>query len=428
MTYDAAPRWTPPVTLVAPTIAISTIYLVAFPRALPAALGLLGLFLSARVWLKGDLPKIVQVDRSTALPLLIATFIFWALLTCLWAPEPRASAMKVLLLTIFAGLLPVILHWIKSQPGIALGRAASGLALGMTIAGTILAFEVLTDQYLMRTVYSVFPSFRQQHLRNLVLDGDVVVMAGETIGNRRVYVWCLLLLPAIMWLTRDKATRADKMILAILAISGLVIFVKTRHQSSQLYLLAAAAGFGLQRFAPQWTRVTLAGSLIGLTLLSVPLASLAYRAELASAPWLFPSAQHRIVIWGHTSNLVLAEPWFGVGADGTAALHEAEKKAAGDGVPIHALTSLLGRHAHNIFIQTWFELGLVGAFIGLATGLVAIGRLGVLPNASNSYATAMSIGTMLSLATSYSLWQPWILALFPCIILVFTTIDRARRD
>jgi hypothetical protein len=47
-------------------------------------------------------------------------------------------------------------------------------------------------------------------------------------------------------------------------------------------------------------RLVLVG-LVAATLLVVPLAGVAYKLELNRASWLFPTAQHRVVIWGYTS-------------------------------------------------------------------------------------------------------------------------------
>lgn len=70
------------------------------------------------------------------------------------------------------------------------------------------------------------------------------------------------------------------------------------------------------------------------------------------------------------------------GIRGTRALHLTIPTDAGD--PSHAEYALRGRvarHPHNIYLQTWLELGAIGAVLLLVVGLAAIWQMRYLPPA-----------------------------------------------
>jgi O-antigen ligase len=188
------------------------------------------------------------------------------------------------------------------------------------------------------------------------------------------------------------------------------VLARSTHQSSQLALVIGAVTL----IVATWSRRVAAGTLVAgwlaASMLMVPAAIAAHGLELQRAPWLFNSARHRVVIWNYTAEEVLKRPLIGVGADATGVLHEGriqrgEVRSTTDALPIGT-----ARHAHNAYLQIWYELGLIGALLLAGLGLLlvrlAMGLAGsAAPLALASFATVAGM-----LATSYGLWQPWLLA------------------
>ncbi|MGZ4988631.1 MAG: hypothetical protein ACXWBP_11330, partial [Limisphaerales bacterium] len=68
------------------------------------------------------------------------------------------------------------------------------------------------------------------------------------------------------------------------------------------------------------------------------------------------------------------------------------------------------RHPHNIYLQTWLELGAIGAVLLLIVGLAAIWQMRFLPPALEGSAYALfAVSSMIGLS-GFDLWQSWLLA------------------
>lgn len=156
----------------------------------------------------------------------------------------------------------------------------------------------------------------------------------------------------------------------------------------------------------------------------IPIALLAGRGHLDKVPWLHHSLQHRFIIWNYTAEETLKAPIIGIGAYMTYVLGPERNKTAVR-EPGEQYKKTLSRHAHNVFLQTWYELGAVGAALLMACGLAvlaAVRRLGdrVQPFALATFATAV---TMMS--SSYGMWQTWYLALFALAAVALAISARA---
>lgn len=217
-------------------------------------------------------------------------------------------------------------------------------------------------------------------------------------------------------------TSVETASLIVVVLGGVAVIATTSHQSSQLQLLVSAVAFLVARLSLGWARNLLAIGFAALFLLSVPLAITAQKAGVGEWSALPESAQHRIAIWGHTAQRIADNPWFGIGPDGTAALHVTDTKRFQQTPVPYSQRLEVGRHAHNIFLQSWFELGAIGVALILALVFAAWRGIGRMPDRPQRFAIALAAGLSLSLATSYSLWQPWLLALIGLAVIAFKEV------
>ncbi len=176
-------------------------------------------------------------------------------------------------------------------------------------------------------------------------------------------------------------------------------------------LVAGMAIFALAWVSRPWAARLLGAAWVLACLAVLPIALLAGRGHLDKVPWLHHSLQHRFVIWNYTAEETLKAPVLGIGAYMTYVLGPERNKTAVK-APGEQYKKTLSRHAHNVYLQTWYELGAVGAALLMAFGLdilAAIRRMSehVQPFALATFATA---ATMIS--SSYGMWQTWYLALF----------------
>lgn len=136
-----------------------------------------------------------------------------------------------------------------------------------------------------------------------------------------------------------------------------------------------------------------------------------FALRLDTLPWLFPSAQERIVIWGYTSEQVMKAPLLGVGINSARVLHQKERAHAprAEGSPFKLTT---GVHSHSGYLQTWYEAGAVGAALLLGIGLLILRALTHATSGAQPYLLATFASCALVGALSFSLWQPWFIASF----------------
>jgi O-antigen ligase len=125
------------------------------------------------------------------------------------------------------------------------------------------------------------------------------------------------------------------------------------------------------------------------------------------------------MIWNYTAETALNAPWIGIGANATYVLGPELEKSTPyqpNGSPFRDSLSI---HAHNVYLQTWLELGVVGAMLLTLFGLSVLGVIGRLaPEVQPyGYATFSSIAAMAS--ASYGMWQYWFVALFGLVTIAF---------
>jgi O-antigen ligase len=69
-------------------------------------------------------------------------------------------------------------------------------------------------------------------------------------------------------------------------------------------------------------------------------------------------------------------------------------------------------HPHNIYLQTWYELGLVGAALLAAFGILLLARIARLNSVQRPFVFALFGVAAVQIGFSYNLWQTWFMCLF----------------
>ena len=87
-----------------------------------------------------------------------------------------------------------------------------------------------------------------------------------------------------------------------------------------------------------------------------------------------------------------------------------------------------GRHSHNIFMQTWYELGGIGAAFMLAIGLTVLALLGRLSAAVGPYAQASFVSAVIVGCFSWGMWQTWFMAAYALWAILLTFAIRIARE
>jgi O-antigen ligase len=288
--------------------------------------------------------------------------------------------------------------------------------------------EVFSSQFIRRTMMSMVPAMRPKPA-DILLEGSWVTFAEPFLINRNITAMTTLFWPAALAVSilAPKTRRQHWWLIGLVPIVAGIL--GSRHGTSKIAFVGAAIVFATFQFAPAMTKRIVAWTWVGTIILVVPLAILAYQRQLYLAPWLPHSAQHRIVIWGHTSNQIAKAPIFGVGIDTSRARIE----PTGYDAPLAPGSDFRlpsGMHSHNDYLQTWYETGVVGALLLLAIGLLVQRSLSLASVQAQPYLYATFATSALLGGTSFSLWQPWFMASFGWTagfaMLVWALADRTR--
>jgi O-antigen ligase len=195
------------------------------------------------------------------------------------------------------------------------------------------------------------------------------------------------------------------MAIVIVAVAAPILL--SERMSSQLALISSLIVFPL---ASIWRRALIRALAVVWCLgfvVILPAAFLAYKADLHLADWVPKSARARMIVWEFTAERVLERPLLGIGAASTPALSVPREEAEQPEGFVFPRTT--GRHAHNLFLQSWYELGLIGVVLVAGTGALLMLSISVLPAAAQPFAAAAAAAFFVTVFTSFSMWQGWLI-------------------
>lgn len=380
--------------------------------------------------LTGVLPARNVTWQKTGLNAVVVgglVFGSFAAASSLWSPAPLTSFLEGLS---FIGLM---LYGLASVYGVTRSDPKTLRSMWLGFIGVAAAsvpfhvIELVGNQPLRRALMSWFPSLRPQ-VRQLMLHDGYVTYLSDADLNRVTCVLTLFLGPLLV-AALSIEFKLRSICVAAFAVLVATVFIAGSHQSSQL----AMSGGLLVYAAASWRLVYVRRGLQVATVLAiaacVPLSIWAYdHAQLHKSSWLFSSAKSRIVIWNYTAVQVLNAPVLGIGAGATGVLDN-QREPNEIAVSEHRGRQLrTSPHAHDVYLQTWYELGAVGAVILLIFALSAIQATSHLTEPEARLWLTQTAMILLMAASSYGMWQAWFQAAIvsSCVLLWMACL--LRRD
>ncbi len=354
----------------------------------------------------------------------------WAFISIAWAADQWRGLEKASLLLVFC-----LAVWVSAMALAHLDAArrrrlvqACMVAAGLGLA--YLCFEEVTNRALKQALFTAVPELRPRNPRHILLgpDGHTVTHVVPYVSNRNMAALCLVLWPMLLiaWLGLRRTVRGP--VVAALIIAATLSVALSVHETSKLALALSTVVLVVAWWSPRAAVTLVAAGWIAATLLVVPLSSWAYgSAQLHHAAWLPLSARQRVIIWGHHAEQVKKRPILGVGVASTKPL-DRQRSRTNRAPPDPIYDWRTGPHAHNVFLQTWYELGAVGAALLCAFGLMVIGaiaRYGGLatPICLATYAAAATIAS-----SSWGMWQAWFLGCFAMTFMLASLAAALSRD
>ncbi|MGE0055811.1 MAG: O-antigen ligase family protein [Hyphomicrobium sp.] len=348
----------------------------------------------------------------------VLVFAAFAMTSAFWAADKKHSliASAGLMTWVLVALAGIAL--MRSEPRHNQFHMAEGLWLGFIIGLIYLFIEILSDQSIKIFLYNTFhvpKSWLRPPTSFTWANGKVVSIAPfdltRSIAPIPLLVWTVLLCLRVT-APRNKPGLWGWLIYAL----TFVVIMVSESETSKVAIVAASAVFALSRWNTTAAAWLLRIGWVAACLAVVPVALSLYRANLHNAPWLQMSAQHRIIIWNNTAEYALKAPLIGVGAGMMYQMDVDGELSAGH----RERMSASAPHAHNVFLQTWFELGAIGAALLTFFGLGIIEAIQRVSRKDQPYGHALLASAMCVAASSYGMWQAWFLAMFAMSAICFT--------
>jgi O-antigen ligase len=385
---------------------VGVILYLALPLLAPAVLLLsIGAPLAWRLMKGSGLP-----DLRRPSPVIVALLLAGAYLSinATWSLSPSTARVSLIMLFLFIAAVHVTLEALEDGDADSQRAMAIGLYAAMAIGGALICIEALSGQWLRQQAMALAPALRPD-LRHMVVEDGRVTYMQTYLLNRSIAVLTLTFWPTLLVIVVLAATsRRHRWLLAGL-VPAVAAILGGHHATSKIAFVGAATAFGALLVSPGIARRAIAWGWVATVVLVVPLATLAFQNELHLSSWMPRTAKHRIVIWGHTSQLIAKAPILGAGIHTARALHDPNDYDA-PRAPGSEFRLGTGLHSHNGYLQTWYEAGAVGAAFLLGIGLLVLRSLAAAPAATQPYLYATFVACALMGGSSFSLWQPWFMA------------------
>jgi O-antigen ligase len=325
-----------------------------------------------------------------------------------WSRSPESARLALAMLLLIVVAVHFTMSALEGNDADVLRAILAGLYTGMLIGGTVMFFETLSDHWLRRTLMSLVPVLRPKPADMLLEDGRVAFIQ-QHLMNRNVAAMTFLFWPTMLAAVQLGRRYRYIWLSGLFPAAGAIIGLG--HATSKVAFIGAALVFAVLPLSPRVMRRLLAAGWIAGIALVVPMATLAYQSQLYLSPWLAHSGQHRIVIWGTTSQLIAKAPLLGAGIDTARALNERHRDDA-PFAPGSDFRMTTGAHSHNVYLQAWYEAGLFGAVLMCALGLAMLASIARGPPQGQPYLYATFVSGALLGSASFGLWQPWFMAAF----------------
>jgi O-antigen ligase len=237
------------------------------------------------------------------------------------------------------------------------------------------------------------------------------------------HLWPGLL--ALMALSRDRRKLA--MIVFFVAVAAAVAL--SEHASSQIALIGSAIVVLLAWSWRQYVIRALAVLWCAAFVLVIPASFIAYQSGLHFADWLPTSFRARVILWEFTAEQTLAHPLLGAGVESTPVLSGQHKAASDRERPegfVYPRT--MGHHGHSIFLQTWNELGAIGALLVATAGVTVVLLIYLLPASAQPFACGAFAAFAVVAAFAWGMWQSWYMCAIALLPIYLSVAAAALAD
>jgi hypothetical protein len=395
----------------------------AIPRLTWLFLPLVGIALILSALRCGSGLRELLTPSATWTPFaLLALYLF---LNATWAADQPAAFGTAALFLAASLIVCASIRAVACLPQALLHRAALAFTIGAFIGALFLLFELLTHALIMRTALNSI-DLLQRNPKHMVISHGEVTKIKPSVLDQNVAIVIFNLWPGLLVLKKvEGGTRRLTAIGTFFALIAITVLISAHH-SSKVALISSPLIF---LCAWIWPRVTVSSLAVLWCLafvLVLPAVFAAYKAELHMAPWLTRSARHRVILWEYTAERVPDHLWRGIGAASTPALKPTPNVAERpEGFIVQPST---GEHAHDLYLQTWYELGVLGVILVAWAGAATAIGIYLLPSGAQPFAAPTFFVCFAIEAFAWGMWQPWLVCAVALMVMYLQVASDASED
>jgi O-antigen ligase len=361
-------------------LALTPLFAWLAPRGFAVLFSLAGLLCLPAV-------RLTDEDRPTLVTLF--ALLIWAAVSTIWSPyHPKNPGNS----TVLKLALQLPLYWSaicgarRADPALK-ALALQVMAWGMALLGVVFLVETATGAAIYRWLHGAF-------YPPIALDRAEVNVAHATF------------VAAVLWpLATVGAKSGLRMVLSLVTAAGFAAAAHTFWADAPLLAIVLAPLVGLAVYRWPWWGPRVMAGVVAALFLAAPGIVWAVRAT-GDYPVLqrdVPlSWSMRLGYWSHAIDWISDKPLLGWGVDAS--------RMFAPGIQLHP---------HDVPLQIWLELGLVGVVMTAVFWGVTLQRLSRPAPSPFAAATAASVAVyLLFAAVNFGIWQEWFLALGAIIVIL----------
>ncbi len=286
-----------------------------------------------------------------------------------------------------------------------LSEVRRSIVFGLAAAAGYLAIEQCTGRLIIGTLYDTFPVLAGKSHYTFIFDDTGRELVRRHVLNRGTGVLTLLLWPLMLLLALEvKRGHSGRWTIAGLFVVACSAILLSAHEASKVALAVSLCAFGLALFARRAAVALLLAGWVAANVGVVPAVRMAYDSGWQMDTGLTGSARARITIWNFTATRVSSAWTFGHGID---SVRNDDNQVAPKAIAGEEGQHRTGRHSHNVFLQIWYEFGVVGSLLWTLAGLYILARVRRFKAAAQPFAIAGATAAIIILSCSWGLWQHW---------------------
>ncbi len=353
-----------------------------------------------------SIPREPHVPLSLAIPLV--ALLTWVLVRSPFSAAGLQGFTNVLLLATYAMLVMLALgQGARKQPSHSQLESAS-FTMALLLTSILVLLHIFTDQWVARVLHDLIPSLRSASSRNLIVNNSVIALDDGNI-NRQTVMLALCLWP--VWLmARNWENARSKLAGGVLAVVVISLVFYARSETAKLALAVSLTLLAAHAWRPWFAMALAVAGWTVAALLVVPLSIGLHDAGWHKSENLFYTARARVVIWNSVATKSLDRPIAGHALMAMRNHYYAPDARRALELETDAKLPEEAPHAHNIYLQIWYEFGGIGAALFWLTGAAMLMALWKQPAQRRMIGIAQFGLVAAILSTGYGLWQPWLQA------------------